>query len=126
MKKLLLLALCSSFISTAHALDSDWKLCKGDVILYDDMVNLVVNVYEHRNGNGRAADLTVIYGGHVLRGSYSTTESTTGEVKLKGTKSSFKGVAAVDYGRGILDLKGVILLNNSASALNANLQCETL
>lgn len=126
MKKLLLIALCSGFISSAHALDSDWKLCKGDVILYDDMVNLVVNVYEHRKGNGRAADLTLIYGGHVLRGSYSTTESTTGNIKLKGDKSSFKGTAAVDYGRGVLTLHGVLLLNNMTTALNANMACETL
>lgn len=126
MKKLLLIALCSSFISSAYALDSDWKLCKGDVILYDDMVNLVVNIYEHRSTNGRAADLTLIYGGHVLRGTYATTESTTGEVKLKGDNSSFKGISAVDYGRGILNLNGVLLLSKKATALNAILQCETL
>jgi len=126
MKKLLLIALCSSFISSAHALDSNWKRCEDDVVLYDDMVNLEVNIYEHRNGNGKTADLTLIYGGHVLRGSYSTTESTTGEVKLKGDKASFKGFATFYYGRGILDLKGVLLSNNVATALNANLECETL
>lgn len=110
----------------AMALDSDWKLCKGDVIIFENDVNIVVNAYEHRTGKGRAADLTFIYGGHVLRGSYNTTDSTSGGVVLKGGNSNFKGNVAIDYGRGIMSLQGKLTLNKSVSDLKATLDCETL
>lgn len=127
MKKLLLIALCTVFNTNAFALDSDWKICKGEVILFDDSVNLVVNAYEHRLKKGRAADITFIYGGHVLRGSYSTSESLSGPITLKGNNNSvFNGNIAIDYGRGILNLTGNVVLNKQSSDVRATLECETL
>lgn len=127
MKKFLLLSLCTIFNTNAFALDSDWKICKGEVILFDDSVNLVVNAYEHRNGKGRAADITFIYGGHVLRGAYNTSESTSGAITLKGNNNSiFNGKIAIDYGRGILNLTGNVTLNKAVSDVKAALECETL
>ena len=126
MKRFLLLALCSVSCFEANALDSDWKLCKGDVVIFGASTKLVVNAYEHRNGNGRLADLTFIYGGHVLHGNLNTTESTSGAIKLKGNNSSFKGNATIDYQTGIINLKGKLALNNLVTELNGNLDCETL
>ena len=127
MKKLLLIALCTVFNTNAFALDSDWKICKGEVILFDDSVNLVVNAYEHRIKKGRAADITFIYGSHILRGSYSTTDSTSGAITLKGNNNSvFTGNIAIDYGRGLLTLTGNVVLNRESSDVRAVLECETL
>lgn len=127
MKRLLLLALCSGSYCEAFAKDSDWKICKDDIVIYGENTKLVVNAYEHRNGNGRLADLTFIYGGHVLRGSLNTTDSTNGAIKLKGdNNSTFKGTAAIDYELGTLALIGKLILNNSSSELNGKLECETL
>lgn len=126
MKRLLLLALYSGSYCEAFAKDSDWKLCKGEVTLYSEPVKLVVNAYEHRNGEGRAADLTFIYGGHVLKGSLNTTEATSGTVKLRDGSSSFKGTVAIDYPAGIINLSGKLTLNKEVSDLNAVLECETL
>lgn len=126
MKKFLLLALCSVSCFEANALDSDWKICKGDVVIYGASTKLVVNAYEHRNGNGRLADLTFIYGGHVLRGSLNTTDVTHGAIKLKGDHSTFKGTATIDYQTSIIHLTGKLALNNLVTELNGNLDCETL
>lgn len=126
MKTFLLLALCSGSYCEAFAKDSDWKICKGDVILYGENTKLVVNAYEHRNGNGRAADLTFIYGGNVLRGSLNTSDTTNGVVKLKDGNSTFKGTAAIDYQTSTLSLAGKVTLNKAVSDLNTTLDCETL
>lgn len=126
MKRLLLLALCSGSYCEAFAKDSDWKLCKDDIVIFGENSKLVVNVYEHRNGNGRAADMTFIYGGHVLRGSLNTSDTTNGAVKLKGDNSTFKGTAAIDYQAGTLSLAGKVTLNKVVSDLAATLDCETL
>ena len=126
MKKLLLLALCSGSFCEAFAKDSDWKLCKGEVILHEMPVKVVVNAYEHRSANGRTADLTFIYGGHVLKGSLDTSDSTSGSVKLKNGNSVFKGNVAIDYQVETMNLSGKLTLNNEVSDLNATLACETL
>lgn len=126
MKKLLLLALCSVSSYEVLAKDSDWKICKGDVVLYGENVKLVVNAYEHRNGDKRAADLTFIYGGNVLRGSLDTSDTTSGNVKLKGDNSTYKGTTAIDYQASTLSLAGKVTLNKAVSDLNATLDCETL
>ncbi|MEA9355798.1 hypothetical protein SHI21_06285 [Bacteriovorax sp. PP10] len=126
MKRLLLLALCSGSYCEAFAKDSDWKLCKDDVVVSGENSKLVVNAYEHRTSNGRAADLTLIYGGNVLRGNLDTSESTSGVVKLKGDNSLFKGTAAIDYQTGAISLVGKLTLNKVVSDLNAGLACETL
>jgi hypothetical protein len=126
MKNLFLFIFSLITMSDAFGLDSDWKLCKGEAIIFENDVKIVVNAFEHRNGNGRAVDLTLIYGGNILRGSYNTTESTSGVVTLKGADSSFKGNVAIDYGRGIMNLSGKMTMAKSGSSLKANLECETL
>ena len=126
MKNLFLIIAGLLLSVNAMALDSDWKLCKGDAILFDRDASIVVNAFEHRVSKGRAADITLIYGGHILKGSYSTSESTSGTVLLKGIGSNFKGNVAIDYGRGLMTLVGRLELNRSASDLKATLECETL
>ncbi|MBC7428602.1 MAG: hypothetical protein H7336_08330 [Bacteriovorax sp.] len=126
MKKLLLLALCSGTWDTSFAKDSDWKICKGEVVMFGSNAKLVVNLYEHRYGEGRTNDINFIYGGNILKGSLDSSESTSGAVKLKGTNSSFKGLVSVDYQKGILSLIGKVSINKSISDLNASLECETL
>ncbi|MBC7712462.1 MAG: hypothetical protein H7177_03940 [Rhizobacter sp.] len=126
MKKLLLLALFSGTWDQAFAKDSDWKLCKGEGIMYGANNKLVLNSYEHRNGEGRANDMTFIFGGNILKGSLDSSESSSGTVKLKGTNSSFKGTASMDYQTGVLNLTGKFTLNKETTDLNASLKCETL
>ncbi len=126
MKRLLLLALCSGSYCEAFAKDSDWKICKGETTLFSEPVKILVNAYEHRNGEGRAADLTFIYGGHVLKGSLNTSEATSGAVKLKDGSSHFKGTAALDYPASTLILSGKLSLDKLVTDLNATLECETL
>jgi hypothetical protein len=126
MKTVFLFIISLISLTDAFALDSDWKLCKGDVIVFDRDVKLVVNAFEHRNGNGRAADLTLIYGSNLLKGVLNTSESTSGTVNLKGANSSFKGNVAIDYGRGIMSISGKLALGKDESNFKANLECETL
>ena len=126
MKRLLLLALFSGTWDSAFAKDSDWKLCKGDVAIFGSNNNLVINSYEHRNGEGRSNDITLIFGGNFLTGSLNTTNSSNGAIKLKGLNSSFKGSASIDYQTGFLNLVGKLTMNKSVSNLNASLECETL
>jgi hypothetical protein len=126
MKILLLLAVCSASITSVFAKDSDWKLCKGEVTLFDEPVRIVVSSYEHRAGNGRVADMTFIYGGNILQGSLNTSEVNSGTLKLKGNNSSYKGTAAIDFEKSRLVLAGKLTLNRQVSELNALLECETL
>lgn len=126
MKTVFLFIISLLSLTDAFALDSDWKLCKGDVIVFDRDVKLVVNAFEHRNGNGRAADLTLIYGSNLLKGALNTSESTSGAVVLKGQNSSFKGTVAIDYGRGVMSIAGKLALGKDESNFKANLECETL
>lgn len=127
MKKALFFILCAGFLNTAFAKDSTWKLCVGDVVLYEETVKLVVNVFEHRNGaDGRATDLTMIYGGNVLKGGFNSTESDSGVVILKENQSFFRGTAAVDYSLDTLALKGRLSLFGSVTPIEATIKCETL
>lgn len=126
MKKALLFILCAGFLNTAFAKDSTWKLCVGDVVLYEETVKLVVNVFEHRNAEGRATDLTLIYGGNVLKGGFNSTENDSGVVILKENQSFFRGTAAVDYSEDTLALKGRLSLFGSVTPLEAKIRCETL
>lgn len=127
MKNVFLAILCLGFMNSAFAKDSDWKLCVGDVVLYEETVKLVVNLYEHRNGEGgRATDLTLIYGGNVLTGGFNSTESDEGAVALKNENSLFRGTAKVSYEKETLQLLGRLSLFGSATPLRANLSCQTL
>lgn len=127
MKKIMLLVLCSGFMSSAFARDSDWKLCVGDAKLFDESVKLVVNVFEHRNGSdARATDLTMIYGGHVLKGAFNSTSSDTSVVVLKNEESSYRGVATVNYPASTIALVGRLTLNGSPTNVRTILKCTTL
>ena len=126
MKRLLLLALFSGSFCEAFAKDSDWKICRGEVTLFNENVKIIVSSYEHRVGIGRANDMTFIYGGNVLHGSLDTSEDVSGPVKLTGNKSTFKGTAGVNYQTGILSLKGKLTLNKSSNVIDTDLTCETL
>lgn len=126
MKKAFLMVLCAGFMSSAFAKDSDWKFCKGEAVLYGDTVNIIVNLYEHRDGDGRATDLTLIYGSNILGGGFNSTESDTGVVMLKNEKSFFRGRATHNYEAGTLVLKGSLSLYGEVTALVSTLSCETL
>ncbi len=127
MKKALFLILCSGFLNTAFAKDSTWNLCVGDVTIFEEKVKLVVNVYEHRNGaEGRQTELTMIYGGHVLLGAFDNTEADQALVNLKNEYSFYQGLAAVDYSKNTLTLRGKISLNESESPLSAKFRCTNL
>lgn len=126
MKKALFLILCSGFLNTAFAKDSTWKICIGDVVLYEEEVKLVVNVFEHRAEDGRSTDLTLIYGGNVLGGNFDSTENDSGTTILKNDNSTFKGTATVDYSEDTLALDGVLTLFGEPTKLQDTLQCETL
>lgn len=108
MKSLLLLALCLGPYCEAFAKDSDWKICKGDSILYGERTKIIMNVYEHRNANGRTANMAFIYGGNILRGSLNTTDSTSGAIKLQDGKSLFKGAVVLDYPISTLSISGKV------------------
>ncbi len=127
MKKVLFIILCSGFLNTAMAKDSTWKLCVGDVVLFEEKVKLVVNVFEHRNGaENRQIDLTMIYGGNVLTGTFDNTETNQASVMLKNDSSFFRGTAAVDFEKDLLALRGRISLFGSVSTLSATIRCATL
>lgn len=127
MKKALLLFLCSGFLNTAFAKDSTWNLCVGDVTIFEEKVKLVVNVYEHRNGaDGRQTELTMIYGGHVLLGSFDNTDVDQAVVTLKNEHSFYQGLVAVDYAKNTLTLRGKISLNELESPLSAKFKCTIL
>jgi hypothetical protein len=125
-KRLLVMALFAGTYDSAFAKDSDWRICTGEVVLFDVPVNLVVSSYEHRNGEGRSADLTFIYGGHVLHGSLDTSYANEGALKLTGYKASFNGSAALDFQKNTLALNGKVNFAGSVSDLNASLACEAL
>jgi hypothetical protein len=128
MNKVLFLILLSASINTAMAKDSTWKLCVGDVTMYEEQVKLVVNVYEHRNNaDGRQTDLTMIYGGHVLQGVFDNSESDQATVTLKNDLGSlYRGLVNIDYENDVLTLRGRISLNGSVSVLAAPIKCTTL
>lgn len=126
MKKALSMILCAGFMSSAFAKDSDWKICKGEATLYGDKVNIIVNLFEHRNGDGRATDLTLIYGSNILGGGFNSTESDAGGVMLKNDNSFFRGRAAVNYETSTLALRGVLSLYGETTSLISTLACDTL
>ena len=112
-----------SFNTFAH--DSTWKLCQGDTDLFGESEKILVNLYEHRNGPGRETDLTFIFGEFLLSGSFDSTDSDLGKVKLVQDDASFVGVANVDYAKDTLELNGDLNLNEMTK-LKATLKCQTL
>lgn len=113
------------FSLSASARDSLWNLCIGDAVLFMEDHKLVVNVYEHRNGLGRATELTMIFGGHTLTGTFDNTEGDTGSVILKNARSTFKGRVAVDYLENTITLNGVLDVS-AKTDVKVKLNCQTL
>jgi hypothetical protein len=128
MKIAILVIFCIGLSNVALAKDSDWKLCIGDVVLFDKPVKIAVNFFEHRNnkGPGRQSDISLVYGGNILRGSFTSAEGDRGDVMLKEEKSLFKGSVKMDYGINSLAIQGKLDLNGSTSMLTSKLKCETL
>lgn len=126
--KMILTSLLVLLSTTIFAKDSTWQLCQGETVLFAEKTKLVVNVYEHRNGaGGRETDLTFIYGGHTLTGSFDSTDSDVGIVELKNEKlSTFEGVVQVDYQDSSVDLAGILTLGEAATKMHADLKCKTL
>ncbi len=124
------LVLLATLISTsAFAHDSTWKLCQGQSTLFGDQETILVNLYEHRNSaDGRATDLTLIFGGNLLNGSFDSTENDSGKVILEQDKykSKFSGMATVNYSSNTLALKGTLNLSGSTTSVDSLLSCKTI
>ncbi len=111
----------------AYAKDSTWKLCEGNTNISGSVTTTVLNMFEHRTEKGRATDLTLIYGGHVLSGSLDTTDTEAGKVELKGTSGSYEGDVNIDSGIDGVYLQGTLTLNGTKmSVVDANLYCKII
>ena len=110
---------------SVSAKDSRWKICKGDVVLFEENSKLLMNVYEHRSGAGRATELTLIYGGHTLTGTFDNSESDSGLINLKNTQSTFSGWITADTQSEVIELSGHLNVNAS-TPVEAKLNCELL
>ena len=85
--------------AAVSARDSEWLL--------GDNGHVAVNILEHREGMGRATDITLIYGLHFLHGTLADTNA--GKVVLKEAGESgylFTGMVGVDYDTKQITLKG--------------------
>jgi hypothetical protein len=110
----LLLGLIISWFAAASAYGRDSTCLLGD----DGKV--AVTTFEHRAKDGRATDVTLIYGSHFLKGALSDTDSgkiTLSEHGMQQCKQEemregmednyiFKGTIKVDYDTGKITLKG--------------------
>lgn len=127
MKKLLLALVMLGSAHSLFAKDSTWNLCQGKVVLFEEDTRLVVNVYEHRSPEGRATELTLIYGGSTLIGTLDSTENDSGNVLLKNDHgSTYEGQVAVDYQTNKISLAGTLTLNGAPSPLKTQMKCATL
>lgn len=120
--------LCAGFLSTAMAGDSASYACIGTTTIFGRDAKITVNLFEHRNntGDGRATDLTLIYGQYVLKGTFNNTDSDEGVVVLKDSKNNYKGNYSMDWSTRLVTLEGKITLSGSVSELNSVLDCESL
>ncbi len=102
MQTLLIVLLCLFTAAAAPARDS---LC-----LFGDDGKIAVAVFEHRIGAGdRATEITLIYGGYVLRGRLKDVDA--GPVTLKDVTPgpnaySFSGRISIDFATRRITLKG--------------------
>lgn len=136
MRKRIILISAMFLSVTTMAADSSWLLCKGTAILYEHEVNLVVNSFEHRDGvkdsgeTKRANDLLLIYGGHLLKGRFNSSESNTANVKLVSYDGpeKYTGVISVDYALQELKLDGSIVFfsGEAPQVFSTTLKCEEL
>ena len=107
---------------SAHAADSEWLLCNND--------KLIVNSLEHRaSADTRATDLTLILGGHVLRGELYNTDSDDNlsmSVQEGRYTQQFKGSIAIDYQTKRMTLNGILALANRAMPIDAKFDCKVM
>lgn len=121
MKTALLALILSVSAISAQAADSTWLLC--------DNGSLAVNALEHRNGpDGRATDLALIYGTHILKGQLINADR--GTVLLDGSETdaekTYRGTVAVDYKKNTIALRGTLSLYNTPIAVKAVLKCKVM
>jgi len=121
MKSALFAFVLSLTALNSHAADSTWLLC--------DNGSLAMNLLEHRNGaDGRATDLALIYGTHILKGQLIDVDA--GPVALDGSEASavktFKGSVSVNYVKNTVSLRGVLSLYGSPSRVSAVLKCKVM
>lgn len=133
-KLALVLFLTTVVVNTpVMAKDSIWKLCKGSFTTSNELNEantypILVNLFEHRNsnGDGRETDLTLIYGGNVLSGTFDSTEKDSGKIILKKSNTDFTGNISIDYVTESMNLKGKLNLLNFKTLLQTELKCETI
>ena len=118
-------------LSSAFAHDSSWGLCKTkNIELFGEKNALAINVFEHRNakGDGRATDLTMLFGNWSLVGSADTTSNDTAKVALKGKNSNFTGTVSFIYDDSSfeVEIKGTLKLGKLTTPVNSIILCEDL
>lgn len=125
MKKLILVLLALSS-GPALARDSLWTLCEGKTQLFGADETILVNQYEHRSGaDSRTTQLTLIFGGHLLSGSFDSTSLPNEVIVL--TQGNAVFVGRVRLAANTLELNGNLsLVAGSASPLVSSLTCRTI
>lgn len=125
MKKVIL-AMLALVSSPAFAHDSLWTLCEGKTLLFGDEETILVNQYEHRSGAAtRATELTLIFGSHILSGSFDSTSRADGPVRLSQGTAAFAGTVRV--GSTSIELNGNLDLGRgNATPVAATLACRTI
>lgn len=116
-------------VSTAAiARDSTW--------LHGDNGHIAVNTLEHRSGDGRATDVALIYGSHLLQG--TLTDADAGKVVLKEAGAAgenegaliFTGTISVNYEKGQIAVKGTLATNDTehteVAKYNATIKCKAM
>lgn len=97
--------------------DSSWYLCSSN--------SIVINYFEHRTEDGRAADITLIFGGWNLEGSIIDAED--GAIKLISSEKtgSFTGEIKADfkYLKETMTIQGTLNLHGSANKVSQVLTC---
>jgi hypothetical protein len=112
------------FVSTGWAADS--------TCLLGDNGKIAVTTFEHRTSTGgRATDVTLIFGTHLLRGELVDVDS--GPVTLKATGKGkennyiFTGTINVDYDGKKMTLKGKLKVDGTEiSNFNTTFRCKQL
>lgn len=124
MKILMVLAITLSGLTT-FAKDSTWQICQGKATLFQEQETILVNLFEHRSSSGRVTDMTLIFGGHVLSGSFDSTDADTGSILMKNESSSFKGEVNINYSTNTLLIGGSLNLGTKTN-FNTVLKCKVL
>jgi hypothetical protein len=129
--KVLCFLVCCPILS-ATAADSTWLLCQTEGGNPHDELVPVISSYEHRNGPDlRKTELFLIYGGHLLTGSFDNTEADAGDITLQSVipsetceKENFIGKIKINYSENTMWLKGLYSQpGDTPKAYEFNLNC---